>query len=281
MFEPADYELLDLGSGRKLERFGSVVLDRPAPAADRFDLERPKLWSTADARFNLISSAKSSSVRGHWTLNRDVPTPWVLRHGTAQLELKLTDFGHVGVFPEQAAMWDWIAAQIKATTKPPHPGPLPEGEGEYRVLNLFAYTGGSTLAAAAAGASVTHVDAARNTGAWARRNAKLTGLSAAPIRWITEDALTFASRELKRGRRYGGVILDPPSYGHGPGGETWKIDEQLPELLSICKKLTATQPRLVLLTCHAPNYDPPRLAELLRKAGFDSAPIKLSRANYG
>ncbi|HEY2826988.1 MAG TPA: class I SAM-dependent methyltransferase, partial [Pirellulales bacterium] len=131
-----------------------------------------------------------------------------------------------------------------------------------------AYTGGSTLAVAAAGAEVTHVDSARNIVAWARRNAELSGLSAAPIRWIVDDALKFTRRELKRGRKYDAVILDPPAYGHGSAGETWKLDEHLPELLSVCRELTDPQPRFVLLTCHAPNYDPPRLAECLAAAGF-------------
>jgi 23S rRNA (cytosine1962-C5)-methyltransferase len=270
MFDSADYELLDFGAGRKLERFASLVLDRPSPAASGVQQARQQLWSTGDARFELDASPKSGPVRGRWQVNRDPPTPWIIGHGEARLELKLTDFGHVGVFPEQRTMWDWIAAQGEFT-KPPSPPPSSRREGEIRVLNLFAYTGGGTMAAAALGAAVTHVDAARNVVNWARRNAELSGLSAAPIRWIAEDALTFVKRELKRGRHYDSMILDPPSYGHGPSGEIWKIDEHLPELLSICRDLMSPQPRFVLLTCHAPNYDPSRLAEMLADAGLDSS----------
>jgi 23S rRNA (cytosine1962-C5)-methyltransferase len=137
-----------------------------------------------------------------------------------------------------------------------------------RLLNLFAYTGGSTLAAAAAGAAVTHVDAARNVVAWARRNAELSGLARAPIRWIVDDAISFVRREIKRGRRYDGVILDPPSYGHGMRGQTWKLNTHLDELLSLSRELIERDPRLVLLTCHSPDFDAQRLAECLVTAGF-------------
>jgi 23S rRNA (cytosine1962-C5)-methyltransferase len=136
------------------------------------------------------------------------------------------------------------------------------------VLNLFAYTGGSTLAAAAAGAMVTHVDAAQNIVGWARRNAELSGLSNAPVRWIVDDALKFAQRELRRKQHYDGLILDPPSYGHGPTGEVWKLDERLPELLAVCRELLGSQPRFALLTCHSPDYDPVRLGACFVAAGF-------------
>ena len=147
------------------------------------------------------------------------------------------------------------------------------------VLNLFAYTGGSTLAAAAAGAAVTHVDSAENTVAWARRNASLSGLAEAPVRWIVDDALKFARREVRRGRHYDAVILDPPSYGHGAGGEAWKIEEHLPELLALCRELTGPQPRFALLTCHAPGYDPPRLAQCLGTEGVQAGDLWLTTAD--
>jgi 23S rRNA (cytosine1962-C5)-methyltransferase len=251
-----DYELLDFGEGRKLERFGRFVLDRPSPAA----IERQRqleLWKSAHARFDLSGDAQPGPQRGRWSLNSDIPPTWPIRFGSLHFELKRTDFGHVGVFPEQAANWEWIGEMLHHQT------------ASARILNLFAYTGGSTFAASAAGASVTHVDAAANVVLWARRNAQLSGLAAASIRWITEDALKFAQRELKRGRQYDAVILDPPSYGHGPGGEVWKLDEHLPKLLHVCCELTGPQPRFVLLTCHAPGYDPPRLQECLDKAGFE------------
>jgi 23S rRNA (cytosine1962-C5)-methyltransferase len=189
-----------------------------------------------------------------------MPPTWTVSYEKIQFELKLTNFGHVGLFPEQADNWDWINTQIENARQVESDKPL-------RVLNLFAYTGGSTLAAGASGAEVTHVDAARTVVGWARRNAELSGLSAAPIRWIVDDAMKFARRELKRGQRYDAIILDPPSYGHGAGGESWKLDEDLAKLLSVCRELTV-RPQFVLLSCHAPDYKPPRLAECLLTAGF-------------
>src|SRR5262249_30555667 len=158
--------------------------------------------------------------------------------------------GHLGVFPEQAASWDWIVEAVGRNAG-------------LRLLNLFAYTGGSTLAAAATGASVTHVDSARNVVAWGRRDAVLSGLAAAPIRWIADDALAFVRREVKRGRRYDGVILDPSTYGHGVRGQTWRLESHLEELLSLCRELIEGVPRLVLLTCHAAEFDSRRLATCL------------------
>jgi 23S rRNA (cytosine1962-C5)-methyltransferase len=248
-----DYELLDFGAGRKLERFGDYILDRPSPAAAGQAQARPDLWSEAHARFELDAELRSGPRRGHWT--GASLAPWTIHCAGLQFELKLTDFGHVGLFPEQMTCWDWIREQIDPAR------PL-------RVLNLFAYTGGSTLAAAAAGAAVTHVDAAKNIVDWARRNAELSSLHDAPIRWIAEDAPKFARREVRRGNSYDAVILDPPAYGHGPAGETWKLDENLPELLSLCREFAQPSLSFLLLTCHAPEYDPPRLAECLVRAGF-------------
>jgi len=263
MFAASEYELLDFGAGRKLERFGQFILDRPAPVADGIKQIKPKLWSGATAHFE-ISAGRSSQVksqRGRWMILHPLPAIWTVGHKKSKFELKLTNFGHVGLFPEQADNWDWIADQVRSAMEFKTERPL-------RVLNLFAYTGGSTLAAAAAGAEVTHVDAGRNIVAWARQNAELSGLSAAPIRWIVDDVLKFARRELKRGKQHDAVILDPPSYGHGAKGEMWKLADQLSELLGICRELAGPNWRFVVLTCHAPDYTPERLAECLRKAGF-------------
>jgi len=255
VFSSTEYQLLDFGSGRKLERFGPIVLDRPAPAAADGAPLQQQLWSQAHARFELRGAREASSARGQWKILKNVPDGWTIGHGPMRLELKLTAFGHVGIFPEQAANWDWIAQALGRAAG-------------LRLLNLFAYTGGSTLAAAVAGAAVTHVDSARNVVAWARRNAELSGLSTAPIRWITDDALSFVRREIKRGRRYDGAILDPPSYGHGVRGQTWKLDTHLTELLPLCRELIEGIPRLVSLTCHAPDFDARRLADCLAAAGL-------------
>lgn len=274
MFLPTDYKLLDFGAGRKLERFGSMILDRPAQAAENSPQAAPTLWNDANARFELDPTAKAN-LRGKWFAERESPTPWTIQHESIHFELKLTDFGHIGVFPEQASNWDWLAHQIQLSTTTYG---LPQASQKFlllRLLNLFAYTGGSTLAAAAAGAAVTHVDAAKNIVSWARRNAELSGLSGAPIRWISDDARKFVGREIKRGQSYDGVILDPPSYGHGSRGEAWKLDEHLPELLSMCRELTGPKPRLILLTCHAKQFVSQRLADCLCAAGFAFHPQEI------
>lgn len=249
MFSLDHYQLLDFGGGRRLERFGPLVLDRPCPAAEGFERADPDVWATADARFE-----GRDQERGAWTCCRDLPERWSVAFGRLRFELKRTDFGHLGVFPEQAENWAWIAGNNLTPTIDKQP---------LKVLNLFAYTGGSTLAAAAAGMEVAHVDAAKNVVAWARRNAELSGLADAPIRWIAEDAMKFVKRELKRGNRYDALVLDPPSYGHGPRGEVWRLSKHLPRLLQMCGELTAGQPEFILLTCHTPGYDARVLREML------------------
>lgn len=272
MFVASEYELLDFGNGRKLECFGGRIVDRPAPAAEGVKPSRPELWRGADARFEIAADAKSrvGPQRGKWTSDAALPESWIVEHGPIKFEAKLTDFGHVGLFPEQAENWDWLAEQVRVAKQ--------QTDVPLRVLNLFAYTGGSTLAAAAAGAEVTHVDAAKNVVAWGRRNAELSGLSAAPIRWIVDDALRFTRREVKRGRQYDAVILDPPSYGHGSGGERWKLDDDLPDLLAECREVIGSSMRFLIVTCHSPEYNPHRLEKCLFEAGF--ANIKLVEAGH-
>ena len=258
MFDSTQYQLLDFGDGRRLERFGPVMLDRPCPTADSFQPATPELWSSADGRFE-----RSEAERGQWSLRGNLPQHWAIAHGRITLALKRTDFGHVGMFPEQAENWDWIAKQVRRSPS--------DGAIALKILNLFAYTGGSTLAAAAVGAAVTHVDAAQNIVAWARHNAELSSLGKSPIRWIVEDAVKFVKREIRRGNHYDAVILDPPSYGHGTHGEVWRLAEDLPRLLALCAELTTPRPRFVLLTCHTPGFTPARLRELL-SAAFGSSP---------
>lgn len=253
MFAADQYSLLDFGDGRKLERFGKLVLDRPSPAADGSARQQPALWKQADFRFH-----RGSGQTGRWEGSGRLPETWPLVHPWFTLELKANDHGHVGVFPEQDANWQWIAEQVRAAQS--------EGGEPPQILNLFAYTGASTLVAARAGAKVTHIDAAAGVVKWARRNAELSGLAETPIRWIAEDARKFVAREIKRGRHYDAVILDPPSYGHGPSGQVWKIEEHLPALLSDLAELTRGQPRFVLLSAHSPHWDGGGLAALLQSA---------------
>jgi 23S rRNA (cytosine1962-C5)-methyltransferase len=255
MFSPDQYALLDFGGGRRLERFGQVLLDRPCPAAEGVAKGDPGLWEQADARF-----VRTEGKLGEWASERDLPERWTIRHGPVTLELKRTEFGHLGVFPEQAANWDWLARRrVRETHQPSLSSDLPPP----RVLNLFAYTGGSTLAAAGAGAEVVHVDAARNVVAWARRNAELSGLADAPIRWVAEDAMKFVKRELRRGNSYDAAILDPPSYGHGRRGEVWRLSKHLPQLLRMLAEVTVGRRGWLLLTCHTPKFSPERLERLV------------------
>jgi 23S rRNA (cytosine1962-C5)-methyltransferase len=259
-----DYELLDFGGGRKLERFGAYLLDRPAAGLEQEAVDHPEIWRRATARFEMddaVRAGSSGGQRGHWRPEGALPERWVITCEQLRLELKPTDFGHVGFFPEQGENWRWIAGQIRGSNS--H-GQSPSSP--WKILNLFAHTGGSTLAAAASGAEVVHVDSARGTVAWARRNAELSGLAQAPIRWIVEDAVRFVRRELARGNGYDGMILDPPGYGHGTAGEVWKLERDLPELLAACAKLTAGRLRFVLLTCHSPAATPPVVERWLSKA---------------
>jgi len=251
MFESSQYELLDFGQGRKLERFGPHVLDRPCPAAADIAWADPAAWKQADARYQ-----REGEGRGQWLPASFLGHRWTVHHKPLQLELKATEFGHVGLFPEQAQNWQWLARQLHQAGAAP------------RALNLFAHTGGSTLAAAAAGGEVVHVDSARNVVQWARRNAELSGLGRAPIRWIVEDAAKFVRREVRRGCRYDAVILDPPSYGHGPQGQVWKLTQHLLPLLRGCAQLTQPQPTLLLVTCHTPAFGRAELSAAVADAFF-------------
>lgn len=231
--------LIDVGAGGRLERFGDRLVDRPAVGAmeERGD---PGAWRGAGLRFDRERGWSGPAAgAGPWTLALDGSGAGLT------VELRPTEAGQVGLFPEHLAMLPWLA-----------------GRGSATVLDLFAYTGLTTLALAQHGAAVTHVDASRPAVTWARRNAELSGLADRPIRWIVDDAMGFVGRELRRGRRYGGLVLDPPSYGHGPGGRPWTMDA-LPELLAGCRGVLDPD-AFVLLTAHTPGYDAERLAGLLR-----------------
>lgn len=249
MAGPGGYELLDAGDGRRLERFGERRVDRPAPLIDGARLD-PSAWPDPDLRYDRYLGW-SGGVAGAGDLD-----PWLVAEGELNLELRATDTGQVGLFPEQAANRSWVRDAVAR-----HGSPV-------QVLNLFGYTGAMTLAAAAAGASVTHVDGSRPTVAWARRNADLSGLAARPIRWIVDDAEAFVGREGRRERRYDAVVLDPPSYGHGrrAGGAGWRIEEHLDGLLAGCADLTGGDPSFVVLTAHTPGFGPDRLAADLARA---------------
>ena len=251
-----DYELLDAGDGARLERFGSRVVSRPHPAAER-GRRNPEAWSRVSLAFQAGEG---------WT-GPDAATAWDVTLAGLRLELRPTRTGQVGLFPEQAASWVWLRDHVASGAT---------------VLNLFAYTGAATLVAGAAGASVVHVDGSRPTVAWARRNAELSGLAERPIRWIVDDAAAFVARELRRGRRYDGVVLDPPSYGHGAGGRSWRLEDDLPRLLDQVAELVGGPRGFVLLTAHTPGFWPDRLAEELAvslgapDAGIERGPLTLT-----
>lgn len=264
MFEPNEYQLLDFGSGRKLERFGSEILDRPSPAAERASASNPDLWDSATGRFEVVKGSQ-----GRWTgsaASANSDNRWAVRHGDSRLIMQLGASGNVGVFPEQASNWDWIADQVRQVrdsraTRPP------------RVLNLFAYTGGASLAAAAAGAEVTHVDSSGPTVAWAKRNAEVSGLADRPVRWLVEDATKFVARECRRGNTYDGVILDPPTYGHGPKRKPFKFAEHVGELLDLCAELIVGEhavSRFLVFSCHTPGVGPEEAASMVSTALPDS-----------
>lgn len=246
----SDYQLLDSGKGRKLERFGPLTLARPCPQA----LWPPSLpdehWARADASFQ-------RDKRIGWGDSPRGPERWTVRIADLSFELRRTPSGQVGVFPEQAQNWTRITDACRAiatkTRRPP------------RVLNLFAYTGGSTLAAARAGAEVCHVDASKSMTQWGRRNAELNGLEGRPIRWIVDDVPKFVGREIRRGREYDLIILDPPSYGHGAGGESFTIAEQLPPLLARLHRVSPASLQGMLLTCHTAELTPLSLRHLLAR----------------
>jgi len=246
------YSLLDSGAGRKLERFGRFVLARPCAQAIWHPQRAPAEWAAADASFD--------REEGHrWQGRARLPEQWPIEIEGVRFRLSSTDFGHLGIFPEQRAQWRWLrrclhAAQARRPDRPT------------RVLNLFAYSGGSTLAAAHERAEVCHVDASAGMVQWARENAVLNGLQAAPIRWIVDDAHKFLAREIKRGRRYDAIILDPPSFGRGAQGEVYKIERDLPRSLELCRALLSDQPLLLLLSAHTPGITPTVLQHLLADA---------------
>jgi 23S rRNA (cytosine1962-C5)-methyltransferase len=240
-----DYALLDSGDGQRLERFGNYTLIRPEPHA----LWRPALdaseWDAATIRY-----VRESGEKGEWVGER-LPHEWTLRYNDLRFSCRLTPFRHTGVFPEQATNWEWCANLIRQRS-----------EG-VRVLNLFGYTGLATLAAAAAGATVTHVDASRPAMTWARENQSLSGLDSAPIRWLIEDVAKFVKREVRRGSYYDGIILDPPAFGRGPKGEIWRFSDDVPALMDDLRHLLSPQPLFLLLNAYAINDSASVLANLV------------------
>ncbi len=230
-----DYALLDSGDGMKLERFGSYTLVRPEPEAMWRPALSQKEWKSAQAVFE----PSNEELGGHWNSKPGLPDAWIMHYRNLRFRVQLTNSRHVGVFPEQAGQWDWIEEQVRSAGRP------------LKVLNLFGYTGLATLAAAEAGAQVTHLDASKKVVTWAHENLDLSRLESRPVRWIVDDALKFVQREARREARYDGIILDPPKFGRGPKGEVWEFYKLIPNLLQACRQILSEKPRFVVLTAYA------------------------------
>ena len=243
-----DFAVLDAGGGDKLERWGGVTLLRPDPQA---------VWPMGQDAPNVDAHyLRSSTGGGHWEYARRLPESWTIRYGALSFIVRPTGFKHTGLFPEQAVNWDWMQGVVKRAGFPK--------ERPFRALNLFAYTGGATLAAAAAGASVCHVDAAKGMVAWAKDNLAASGLAGAPVRFIVDDVMKFVLREQRRGRTYHGILMDPPSYGRGPNGEMWKIEDNLYPLVEECVKLLDGEARFFLINSYTTGLAPSVLSNVLK-----------------
>ena len=242
-----DYEVLDTGDGEKLERWRDIILRRPDPQAI-WPKQKPEIWTRADAHYH-----RSQKGGGEWEFFKKLPDRWSVRYGALEFYVRPTGFKHTGLFPEQAVNWDWMAGLIRKSNRP------------IKVLNLFGYTGGATLACAQAGATVTHVDAAKGMVQWAKENRELSQLPETSCRWIVEDALRFVQREIRRGNHYDGILMDPPSYGRGPSGEVWKLENELYGLIDTCAQVLSEEPLFYLINSYTTGFQASVLSNMLEK----------------
>lgn len=240
-----DYQVLDTSGGEKLEKWGKYTLVRPDPQVIWNTPKNAPQWKTANARYS-----RSNSGGGSWS-KHDLPQSWQIHYDDLTFNVKPMNFKHTGIFPEQAANWDFIRQRVRSA------------DHKLNVLNLFAYTGGATVAAASAGASVCHVDAAKGMVAWAKENAAASGLSDAPVRWIVDDCSKFVEREIRRGRRYDAIIMDPPSYGRGPSGEIWKLENNLYDFVQLCARVLTDEPDFVIINSYTTGLAPSVLSYIL------------------
>ena len=241
-----DYELIDASNGERLERWGDIILIRPDPQIIWNTPKENPLWKNAYAIYH-----RSNTGGGSWQELKKMPKMWSIRYNDLKFNLKMMGFKHTGIFPEQAINWDFVSQKIKKSTKP------------LKVLNLFGYTGAATLSAAKAGANVCHVDASKGMVNWAKENAAVSLLSDKPIRWLVDDCVKFVQREIRRGNKYDGIIMDPPSYGRGPGGEVWKLEEQLFFLVNLCMKIMSKDAKFLVLNSYTTGLSPAVMQALL------------------
>ena len=242
-----DYEILDMANGEKLERWGNVYLIRPDPQIIWKDKSFPNKWKDANAKYN-----RSSTGGGSWQYNKKVPENWQIKYKDLTFNIKPMGFKHTGLFPEQAVNWDWMISKIKNAKR------------EIKVLNLFAYTGGATVACSYAGASVCHVDSSKGMTTWAKENIASSGLSNRPVRFIVDDVVKFVNREIRRENKYDAIIMDPPSYGRGTNGEVWKFEENIEELVELCSKVLTDEPLFFLINSYTTGISSMVLENILR-----------------
>ena len=242
-----DYEILDMANGEKLERWGNVYLIRPDPQIIWKNKSFPEKWNMANARYN-----RSNTGGGSWKYNKKMPDNWQIKYKDLAFNIKPMGFKHTGLFPEQAVNWDWMITKIKNAKR------------NIKVLNLFAYTGGATVACSYAGAAVCHVDSSKGMTAWAKENIASSGLSDRPVRFIVDDVVKFVSREIRRGNKYDGIIMDPPSYGRGTNGEVWKFEENISDLVELCTKVLSDNPLFFLINSYTTGISSTVLENILR-----------------
>ena len=246
-----DYEILDMANGEKLERWNNIFLVRPDPQIIWNEKQYPEKWKQANARYN-----RSSTGGGHWDYKKKLPDSWQIKYKNLTFNIKPMGFKHTGIFPEQAVNWDWMMDKIQNEIK--------HAKREVKVLNLFAYTGGATVACLSAGASVCHVDSSKGMVSWAKENVVSSGLQDRPVRYIVDDVVKFVQREIRRGNKYDAIIMDPPSYGRGANGEVWKFEENLPMLIEICMQVLSDDPLFFLINSYTTGTSSMVLENLLK-----------------
>ncbi len=259
-----DYEILDMANGEKLERWGDIFLIRPDPQIIWKNPSFPQKWNGTHARYN-----RSSTGWGAWSYNKKIPESWKVHYKDLTFLIKPMGFKHTGLFPEQAVNWDWMIDKIKNAGRP------------IKVLNLFAYTGGASVACSYAGASVCHVDSSKGMVAWAKENMAASGLQDRPVRYIVDDVVKFVNREIRRGNTYDAIIMDPPSYGRGANGEVWKFEENLPELVELCSKVLSDKPLFFLINSYTTGISSMVLEDLLNLTIAKKHKGKVSHGEIG
>ena len=259
-----DYEILDMANGEKLERWGNIYLIRPDPQIIWKDKSYPEKWKKADARYS-----RSNTGGGSWSYQKRLPEAWQVKYKDLIFNIKPMGFKHTGLFPEQAVNWDWMINKIKGANR------------EIKVLNLFAYTGGATVACSYAGASVCHVDSSKGMVAWAKENVASSGLAERPVRFIIDDVMKFVQREIRRGNKYDGIIMDPPSYGRGKNGEVWQFENNIADLVDLCSGVLSDEPLFFLINSYTTGISSKGLENIMtlklhmKKGKYSSGEIGL------